>query len=191
MKAEETERREYFRIQDRLLLEFKAITDKEAAALERSFEEWDGGPPEPEIVPIAQHPSGAGRDETRDYFETIDRKLDAIIHLLTSKTNLFESRYLNVCLSGSGIQFISSTEFKENSFVELHIILPRFPNYRVAVLGKVIRSSKCAQCELDDSWDTGLAFTAIREKDRDLLINYIFSKERESLRAKQDAGGMK
>jgi hypothetical protein len=42
------------------------------------------------------------------------------------------------------------------------------------------------QTEGGDEWETAISFVAINEKDRDVLVSYVFSKERESLRSRHE-----
>ena len=39
------------------------------------------------------------------YLESIDRKLDALIELLSKKDNSFQSAYVDVTISGSGLKY--------------------------------------------------------------------------------------
>ena len=51
-----------------------------------------------------------------------------------------------------------------------------------------MRWSVARGCSLEDrdAWEIAIRFVEINEKDRDLLVGYAFSKERESLRADQE-----
>jgi hypothetical protein len=88
---------------------------------------------------------------------------------------------MDIVLSGSGFKFASEEQLDEGSFVEVRLVLPFFPKPRIAALGEVAR---CQRCNLEDKdvWETAIRFVEINEKDRDLLVGYVFSKERESLK---------
>jgi c-di-GMP-binding flagellar brake protein YcgR len=122
--------------------------------------------------------------ELYSYLEMLDRKLNTIIDILSRKDNVFHSKYVDIDISGAGIKYCSDTKLEEGSYLELRIILPYFPNPRIAALGRVVRSSH-QSVEGKDSWETAVSFVSLSEKDRDILISYVFSKEREILRANQ------
>jgi hypothetical protein len=185
MTVVESERREFFRIQDHLLIEFRQISEEESKSFLRDFQQIDSSQtllPDDIVKTLVK--TGAVRDDVYAYLETIDKKLNIIIDLLTKKADLFQGRSMDVSLSGSGIRFLSDTQLNEGVFVELRITMPQFPNPRITVLGQVIRSVM-GNLDGKEAWETGITYVAIKEKDRDLLVNYIFSREREHLRKKQ------
>jgi c-di-GMP-binding flagellar brake protein YcgR len=181
------ERREFFRIRDRLLIEYRAISNEESLRFEKSLQQTDlYGTTDPSNVRLARTTASTGsKDDLKMCLGSIDRQLNTIIYLLTRKTEPFQSRYLDVNISGAGISFVSEMKITEGTDLELRIVLPYFPNPCITALGRVVHSRRCDDCE-EESWETGLSFAAIREQDRELLINYVFAKERECLRAKQN-----
>jgi len=184
MDAGEIERREYFRITDRLFLEFREVDYQESIVLEESLKQPEvfSGLPE---RPVALSAGPAFREvELYDYLEAIERKLDRVIDLLSKREGRFQGVYKEVNISGSGLKFCSSTELHEGALLEIAIGLPLNPDRRIRALGKVVRSSPSKK-EGEEGWETAVGFVAISEKDRDALVGYVFSKEREHLRLKQ------
>jgi hypothetical protein len=64
-------------------------------------------------------------------------------------------------------------------------VIPRFPYPKITALSQVLRGEECLvketmYCEVI------ARFIVINEEDRDLLINYIFVKDRERLRLKKE-----
>jgi hypothetical protein len=185
MASEENERREFFRIKDRLLLQFREVTLDESLALEKSLKGAD----------VFPDPSALGSDALPDeaqlrknklyaYLESVDRKLDALIALLSRRDNPFSGTYFDITISGSGLQFHSPVKLDESARLELRIGLSPSVDRRITALGRVVRTSPSGP-EDGAGWETAVAFTAISEKDRDALIAYVFSRERERLRTKQ------
>ena len=184
MDPVETERREFFRITDRLLIEYREIGYQESLMLEKSLKLSDLFPDPHDGNRNPPKNSAFMKNEFYLFLETLDRKLNTVIELLSKRDELFRSVYLDVNVSGAGLKFSSDTKLAAGTYLELRIVLPFFPNPCVTALGKVVRS-RLNRTEDNEGWETGVSFVAISEKDRDLLISYVFSREREQLRAKQ------
>ena len=109
----------------------------------------------------------------------LDRKLNMVIDLLSRKDQVFQGSYVDVVLSGSGLKYVTNTKLDTGVFVEIRLALPFFPQPRIAALGKVVRCQR-RHVKGKDEWEASVKFVAINEKDRDLIVGYVFSKERES-----------
>ena len=185
MDPTESERRQFFRISDRLLLEFKEVSRQESLVLEKTLKGPDLFPGLPASGTDALPERSAFRkNELYAYFESIDRKLDAVIELLSTKDNSFQSAYVDVTISGSGLKYCSTMKLNEGAYLELRIGLPSFPGRPIRALGRVVRVIP-ARTGDREGWETAVSFAAISEKDRDALVGHIFSREREYLRMKQ------
>ena len=185
MASTEIERREFFRISDRLLLEFREVSHRGIPGAGKNPER--SGPFPRSCGVRGRCAAGALRfrkNKLYAYLESIDRKLDAVIELLSNKDSRFQSAYIDVTISGSGLKYCSAVKLDEGACLELRIGLPPFPGRRIRALGRVVRVNP-ARTEDGEGWETAVGFAAISEKDRDALIGYIFSKERECLRMKQ------
>lgn len=192
---ENRERREFFRVDDRLTVKYRVITDEEFNFLENSVRfspastliESD----EISMLKKIESDEEKSKDPIYRYLKLIDRKLDMVLDMLSEK---FESKkaytvqHNGVNLSASGIRFISQTPMKAGDFVELIIILPIYPYTKILTLCKVIR------CNLSEkhgvsNYEVALHYLVINEYDRDMLIKYILMKEREVLRTKREIAG--
>jgi hypothetical protein len=181
----ERERREFFRINDRLLLEFKEVSRQESLVLEKTLNGPDLFPGLPVSGADALPERSAFRkNELYAYFDSIDRKLDLLIELLSNKDNSFQSAYVDVSISGCGLKYCSAMKLDEGAYLELRIGLPSFPGRPIRALGRVVRVT-AAKTGDREGWDTAVGFAAISEKDRDALVGHIFARERECLRMKQ------
>ncbi|MGD0229649.1 MAG: PilZ domain-containing protein [Syntrophorhabdales bacterium] len=182
MGSGESERREYFRIRDRLLVEFREVGYEESVVLKEGMRQADL-PSEPPAAMLGGGPVSV-KDGLYLYLESIDRKLDTIIELLSKTDDLFQGAYLDVTISGSGMRYSSGTRREEGTYLEVRITLPFNSRRRVTALGHVVRSTP-SKTENGEGWETAIRFAAMREKDRDTLIGYIFSRERACARTKQ------
>jgi hypothetical protein len=181
-----TERREFFRVKDRLFIEFRLVDEEESLVLEKTLRESN---PVPEPLrgqaEFASPDAAFGRDEIFAYLEMLDRKLNMVIDLLSRKEHVYQGSYMDVTLSGSGIKYVSETRLDEGAFMEIRLVLPFFPGTRITALGKVVRSRRLSAGD-KDAWETAVSFAAINEKDRDILVRYVFSKERKTLRTRHE-----
>jgi hypothetical protein len=176
-----SERREFFRINDRLLLEYRQVSYEESVALERNIRDSQFLLSAANRVPV-EHPGAPSY--VRDLFdrmEVLNQKLNMVIDLLERRDGLFHGGYSDVEISGAGVRYLSKEKLEEGSYLELRIVLPSFPCPRIAILGKVARCLLVGSGR-EESWDVAIRFEGVGEGDRDMLINYIFSKERERLR---------
>lgn len=186
MEPPSNERREYFRVEDRLFVELRKVDEEESRALEKNLRD-SSFLSEPFRGRAAAGPAGPAfeKDDILACLETIDGKLNMILDLLSTKERVYHGSYVDVVLSGSGLKFVSETELDEGAFVEIRLVLPFFPRTRIAALGKVVRSRRHGAGG-KDAWETALSFVAISEKDRDILVRYVFSRERESLKKRRE-----
>jgi c-di-GMP-binding flagellar brake protein YcgR len=190
----ETEKREYFRIEDRLSIRLRIITHDEFMALEDTVRFSSAKTTEDlkEIQFFKRIATNKEKEKEQfyTYLQVIDKKLDMILDYLSETTDNvpYITKYLKVDISGSGIGFVSDIEMKEGGYVEVKIVLPIYPHLKITTLCRVLRSETRKK---DDKqfWEVALSFLVINDNDKDLLINYIFMKEREMLRHKKESTG--
>ncbi len=184
----EDERREFFRITDRIPLEFRPISRDEFARLEDIIR-YNSTQVVDRLHELYfledQGELKEATDQIHEYMRMINRKLDLIIEMLgkSSAGDSYVTVNTDVNISGAGVQFACETLLKEGDFVELRIIVPVFPYPRITCLCQVVRA--------DERGGAGprrcaLKFMVINEKDRDVLVNYVFLKERQYLRQKKE-----
>jgi hypothetical protein len=178
------EKREFFRIRDRLLVQFRQVSFEESLLLEKSLKHTFSflSPSDPRTSELPTSP--AFIRDLFTYMEVLDRKLNMIIDVLSRKDDAFHSKYLEVDISGAGVRFSSDCRLDEGSYMEMRIILPCFPDVRIGALGRVIRSHQSSPAGAD-AWETAVRFVAMSDNDRDILINYVFAREREHLRVRK------
>ena len=192
MSEDDTDdRREYFRIKDRLAIEVRAISDEEFLQLENTIRY---NPTQVIDKAYDMHflKESISNDEKEksqilSYLVMIDKKLDMLVDFLykPKKDELFHTSYTEVEVSGNGIKFITDLVINGGDYIEIKVVIPRFPYPKITALSQVLRGEECfvketMYCEVI------ARFIVINEEDRDLLINYIFVKDRERLRLKKE-----
>lgn len=187
------ERREFFRIRDRIPVEFRSISREEFIKLQDTIR-YNSTQVVDRLHELyfmeARGEAPDGQDQFYSYMHLINRKLDMIIEMLgrSRVPESYVSIQTEVSISGSGIQFACAPALSEGEFVELKIIVPVFPYPKITCLCQVVRTEK----ETDGAVSgqrTAFKFMVLNEKDQDILINYIFLKERQLLREKKETAG--
>ncbi len=184
-----SERREFFRIKDRLEVEFRDIDEAEFLRLEHIIKynptQVISSPQFSEAIK-KKPKDGSDGDTLVPFLSMLDRKLSVIIDLLTKtgSESLYTKRYVEIEISGSGLSFVSDVPLAERGHAELRLLLPVFPYPKIPVLCRVVRSVKRERNAHAD-WEIACKFLAINDSDRDSLIQYIFTREREQIRSRK------
>jgi hypothetical protein len=185
--------REYFRIEDRLSIDFRYVSPAEFLRLESIIRYHPSCKSErPRVTEFQGDFVVSAEKEERElfaYLKALDKKLDMIIELLEAKKSeeAYKSLHTRVNISGAGIRFLSDGPLNMGERVELRIALPTSPSSRLSTLCEVVRTEQSVTDE-GTGWQIALKFIVINEYDRDVLINYIFTKEREKMRSEKDDG---
>jgi len=186
------ERREFFRIKDCIEIEFRPVESAELLKLERIIKynptQSLSHPPSDKIAGSITLESSDQSDPATliSYLGELNRKLSTIIDLL-SKTNgdgVYTRRYTELEISGSGLCFLSDVHLPQHGYAAFRLILPISPYCKIPVLCYVVRSLKVEGSSAEE-WDTACKFVAINDSDRDLLVQYIFGRERERIRSEK------
>ena len=113
----------------------------------------------------------------------LDEKLSAIMDLLTeAKTDeRFITCHGGVEISGSGLSFTSQVPLLKGDHLELRIQLPVYPYQLIPALCEVSTARK-RNTRARGVCRVACRFVAIADADRDTLVNYIFIRERETIR---------
>ncbi len=186
------ERREFFRIRDRLEIEFRAVDHVEFLRLERIVKYNPTQvfmQPQKDKTKKSNLSAGSDGEALISFLAMLDRKLSIITDLLTKSSvdDLYTRRYVDMEISGSGLSFVSDVPLPENGFAEFRLMLPLFPYPKIPVLCRVVRNLKREEDSHVD-WEIACKFLAINDSDRDLLIQYIFGREREQIRSGKGLG---
>jgi len=190
IKNNDSERREYFRIDDEIALEFSCITQDEYAAAPELLKNLHNSSfslsadfatlnntTHPLLNNISQlHPDIA------EYLQFLNDKIDSMSHLLLQQETSFdEANTTTANLSASGIMFVTEQTLKENNLLKMEIVL--LPEkIGILVYGKVV-SINDAQ---NKAYKVAVEFEHIRFEDQELMIKHNLNRQMADLREKND-----
>ena len=182
-----TLKRRYYRLKTTLSLELRPISDEEFSYLSRTIRDalpdYDAGVEEQFGSDKTRYDKVPENIEVYRYLQLLDSKLNTILDLLCESKNqeARQSKEMEVEISGSGIKLTSAAPLEKGEYLELKILLPVATALRIVVLCQVVR---CTALKAEDrpGFEVALDFVAISEFNRDLIIRYMFMKERENLR---------
>lgn len=185
------ERREYFRIEDEIALDYRLISEDEVDGLMEKIQSRlvDRFTAASNFTATSRqmahliHKIQNQSPELSRCLQAIDQKLNMIAQLFVSEEiELNENSTREVNLSAGGVAFRSQHEIKTDSLLELRMVL--FPS----MVG-ILTVSRVIHCERSDDdnqqfpWQVAVVYEHLRETDRELLVRHIMSKETEQLRA--------
>ncbi|MDF0675085.1 MAG: PilZ domain-containing protein [Nitrospira sp.] len=180
------ERREWIRIDDRVLMEYRLLTDT------GTVNSVETGSTAPEMIsaavtkPTADLLARTGESligsPVLPWIMKVDYLLEVILNSLATiaPSSVVMARLTNVNLSGGGVGFASSREFAVGDRISVKMILPPFtPIHTVA---EVIRSTSDPQGQ---GWILATEFVEISANDQEHLIRHILLTQAERLRARR------
>ena len=121
--------------------------------------------------------------------QKIDKVLarqDEILKKITSQDQEEDIYETGECIdiSGTGVNMLVSENLSKETLLELNIEPPIHPAIQIIALGKITRVCPSRDKEMS-SYESSVAFTAINEDDRELLIKYIFQRQSELISFKK------
>lgn len=191
IKANDSERREYFRIDDDVYLEYKTIDDNEfndapatlanlnnsSFKLSAEFATLNNS-----IHPLLNNIKQMHPD-IGEYLEFINHKIDSLNQLLLEKESSFdEDKVIKANLSASGICFESDKPFEIATPLKLEIVL--LPEkVGLLIFGRVVAIK---EIKASEKKHISIHFDHIRPEDRELMIKHNLNKQMADLRDKND-----
>lgn len=110
-----------------------------------------------------------------EWLNTINKKLDSIISLLTIQQHGFHELPLSLInISGGGLSFLSEKMFQRGDILEIKLLLDIPIPLGLYLYGEVIRSEK-----KNNNFDVAVKFIKINEEIRDCIIRYVLYKEKQ------------
>jgi len=184
------ERREYFRIDDEIALDYRLINEDEADQLlvkiqSRQVDRFTAASSfaaTTRQLTHVMHKVQTQSPELARCLQAIDQKLNMVAQLfVTEDMDLNEQQTREVNLSAGGVAFRAQHEIGMDSLLELRMVL--FPS----LLG-ILTVSRVIHCERvnDDNrqfpWQVAVNYEYMRESDREHLVRHIMTKETQQLR---------
>ena len=179
------ERREWRRIDDRLLLDYTVLTDTDGSDA-RSVGASDEAihtliaQPTFDLLARAQTPEVAA---LAPWLLKMDWMLELVLKTLRRMANdgLPVPQLTDVNISANGVRFRTSRPVQEGDRLALEMILPPFTPIRTtACVSRVIRGARKA-----DDYHVAAQFVEMKPDDREALIRHILLIEAERLRARR------
>lgn len=195
---EEQPKREYVRIDDFVCLEYEIWKGEEAAVLER-FRQSAARKLPIQLTPPSRFTQKDDRNVLEELEKEIlkvivgmDQKLDAVIKYLSGENRKalmgFTNQWVN--LSGSGMRFVVNEPVAEGDHVAVSLHLPDGGGVPVRLLGQVMRTQPPrTHTTRGGGIEVGVHYQHIEEEDRDRIVRYIFSRQREAIRSSAEAKG--
>jgi len=191
IKANENERREYFRIDDEVYLDLEVVSEEEyshaaetlANLHDSSFSlSADFATLNNNIHPVLNN-IRQSYPEIAEYLEFINKKIDNLSQLmLIEETSFDENKLINANISASGIMFSTDLKLKTQQGIKLELVL--FPEkIGILIYGKVINT----QTESDNNRNmVSIEFEHMRPEDQELMIKHNLNRQMAELREKND-----
>lgn len=184
--AEPDERREWIRIDDRVLMEYRLVTESgNTVPVEAS-------PATPESIAVAVGKptsdllarSGEVMADSvvLPWIRKVDYLLEVILNALavSQPSSVTMARPMEVNLSGGGIGFVSPREFSSGDQLAIKLILPPFT--LIQTLVKVIRAVTQADGQ---GYAIATEFVDLKVDDQEQVIRHILQTQAERLRARR------
>lgn len=189
-KNNDSERREYFRIDDEVALEFTSITHEEYASAPEFLKNLhnssfslsaDFATLNNSIHPLLNNISQLYPD-IAEYLQFLNQKIDSMSQLLLQQETSFDETNTTAAnLSASGIMFETEQSLKINDLLKMEIVL--LPEKTgILIYGKVV-STKESQ---SNNTKVAVEFEHIRFEDQELMIKHNLNKQMANLREKND-----
>lgn len=183
------ERRQYFRVNDTILLQAEAIPADVLPTLRERLSQ-----PLPDAFYLASEFNRIKQEtailhrqleqQSRSllrYVDALDSKLDRIAEvLLVQAMGADGARRVEVDIGAEGMGFPSPEPFPGGAVLDLRLALLS-SGTGVRLLGEVVR---CQRGE--DGYQVGVAFEHLREADRELLVQHVLRRQASMLRSRHE-----
>ena len=189
-KALSDERREWVRIDDRVLLEYRLLSDPAEGpipgALPISQEAIAAAVAKPTSDLLLRSGEQLAQSPLLPWIMKVDWLLEVIVKALAKMQpdGIAIAQVADVTLSGGGIGFLSPRKFAVDDLLKLKIILPPFTP--IHTTARVIRS---ALAKDGMQYDIASEFTDLIPDDQEHLIRHIVQAQAEQLRARRKHTG--
>jgi len=188
------ERREYFRIDDEVALDYRLISEGEAERVREKiqsrmvdrFTAASSFTATSRQMTHVMHKVQNQSPELARCLQAIDQKLNMLAQLFVSEEiNLHEQLTREVNLSAGGIAFRVQHEVKVDSLLELRMVL--FPSLvGILTVSRVTQCDRAGDGNLKFPWQIAVVYEHLRETDREFLVRHIMLKETRQLRSRRE-----
>ena len=182
--AEPDERREWIRIDDRVLMEYRLVTEGGTSVpveLNRATpESIDAAVNKPTLDLLSRSGEMVVDSAVLPWIRKVDYLLEVMLNALaiSQPSSVTMAQPTDVNLSGGGLGFVSLREFAADDQLAVKLILPPFTMIRVHV--KVIRAVPVAEGQ---GFTIATEFVDLTPDDQEHLIRHILHVQAQRLRS--------
>jgi len=117
----------------------------------------------------------------------LNRKLDLLIHMNLAEDfkQLMQTIPQDVNISASGIRFITDTPYDVMDILEVGMILPMVPLLFIRLAAEVLRVKTLTRKD-GEHYSVVARFIEMDQETKDDIVRYLFRRQREMLRRRQD-----
>ncbi len=190
-QQKDSDQREFFRINDVVALRAELLNSEDANQKDELYEiRWrDTGffseatysreEHRPELTQIENE-----FPEVATYLAYLEDEIEKLSLGLTVNNDTLSNKPTHqVNLSAGGLRFMSDTEFKQESSIELALRL--FPSRIIIFVYAQVVRCQAADIETGNSWAIATEFTHVHEADQEALIKHIHKWQMNRLRVKK------
>jgi len=121
-----------------------------------------------------------------DYLKIMDSKINLVARaVLMDGTDLINEKARYVSLSASGVAFECEELIAEGEFLEIKLLLTSSMAVVVSY-GNVVYGHKNSAPKSDLAYIVGVAFSEMKEADRELLIKHIVKRQMQQIREQKE-----
>jgi hypothetical protein len=184
------ERREFFRIDDEIALDYRVLAEGE---VEQVVERIDSRTPDRFTTSSSfaatsrqmthlMHRIQSQSAELARCLQIIDQKLNTLAQLFVAEEmHIDQQPTREVNLSAGGVAFRAQQEIPTGALLELRMVL--FPSMvGILTVSRVVHCERVEDSELPFGWQIAVSYEKLRETDRELLVRHIMNKETMQLR---------
>ena len=188
-----TERREFFRINDEVVLDYRIVNEAELPELRESIESQvsDRFTAASDFISSSRqiaHALHTAQNESPEIarcLQVLDNKLNTLAQLFVAEEiRLNEHTTREVNLSAGGFAFRAQHQAKIDDLLETRLVLlPAMMG--IMMISRVVHCERITDGNTQFPWQIAVSYEIIRESDRELLVRHVMEKETELLRCKR------
>ena len=187
------ERRRYFRVEDRIILEYHPLADSERQGVIKALRD-----DHPSRHLIASSFSSTSQQmqyvlrkiqerepEIALYLQTLNEKLDLLARQLAMETTELTQRTpRRVDISAAGVCFEAAEPIEPGQLMDLKMML--FPSLDyIRAVGRVVRCAETREVSQAPGFSIAVDFDYLRDDDRELLVQHVVKKQSSKLRGER------
>lgn len=194
-----SDRREFFRINDTVVVDYKLVAKENVAAIARHIAQSTSDDDSNDKAQLRSMQNAF--NHLLDQINQQDREIARALRMLDEKINLVSQNIqrnnnpvnpedvTQANLSGGGIAFMVENPVEIRGYVELHLQLLPTAN-TIHALATVISCERLLGASPEKPYHLRMAFTHMDDQDRNLLVKHTLNRQAEMLRGGLAGEGM-